>query len=683
MIFLIAFSVRLLYFFEIRNVPPLSPDSSVYQNLSMKIAYGNSLLKGESLPSSPVYIYFLAFLKKISAAPLAPALLIQFLAGSAACSILFLCALNWFSPPVAYLSSLLAALYPMNLFYEGQILPESLVFFLSCLFLFALSKGQKEGKQSSFFTIFITGMSCSTLYFMTVYSLLLFPFVLVSFVPVFKNNFQRLMKNTSAFACGFFLLYATLSFFSSVQKEPFLPGITTSGIHFYIGNNADASGYFYDFTQTRQSPETLFVKKARDVAEEESKKKLSSGEVSFFWLKKSLSSLRENLKMYPRLVLAKVLLAINNFEAPDNSDFYFAKTTADILKLSFLSFGILFPFAAMGAWTFFAQKKEYPLFFACAASLLSPVLFYVSSRSRILLFPYLFLFSASFVVWLYNQLKQKEILLFIQIVIISSSLYVVSYFKLPIRMSSSKNLVNLSAEHIKRGELNEALLDLQTAIEFEPTSAPAYYNLGVALARKGELDKAILVLKKAIFYDKEYTEAYYSLCRAYGAKKQLNDALKFCKKANEQHEMGKTYVELGVLYGELRRLEESIWALQKAVQMDPSSTAGHFNLSLAYARKRMLDPAIYEVNKALEIEEFAEAYFLLGTLYQNTGNSAQAVSALEKAVKLKSDYADAYAVLGTIALAQKDTLRAKSYFKKALEIDPRHPIAKTQMKQIP
>ena len=65
-----------------------------------------------------------------------------------------------------------------------------------------------------------------------------------------------------------------------------------------------------------------------------------------------------------------------------------------------------------------------------------------------------------------------------------------------------------------RGRADEAISEIKTAIDLEPTSFHNQRNLGVSLYFARRYDEAVAQLKRVIATDKNYTSSYMWLCRA-------------------------------------------------------------------------------------------------------------------------------------------------------------------------
>ncbi len=73
-------------------------------------------------------------------------------------------------------------------------------------------------------------------------------------------------------------------------------------------------------------------------------------------------------------------------------------------------------------------------------------------------------------------------------------------------------------EYAKKGDLNQAVTELQIAIQNEPRWAIPYYNLGAVYGNMGEIDEAILAWERATQLDEDFSKAHYNLAVVYALK---------------------------------------------------------------------------------------------------------------------------------------------------------------------
>jgi tetratricopeptide (TPR) repeat protein len=90
--------------------------------------------------------------------------------------------------------------------------------------------------------------------------------------------------------------------------------------------------------------------------------------------------------------------------------------------------------------------------------------------------------------------------------------------------------VNLGNALLKKGELDQAITQFQSALQINPYFARTYYNLGNAFRKEGRLDAAIAYYQKALQLEPDYTEACYNLGNAFLQTGRTVEAISYYQK---------------------------------------------------------------------------------------------------------------------------------------------------------
>jgi len=163
---------------------------------------------------------------------------------------------------------------------------------------------------------------------------------------------------------------------------------------------------------------------------------------------------------------------------------------------------------------------------------------------------------------------------------------------------------------LKKGQIDEAIILFQKAIQMKPHYADAPHNfLGYALLNRGQIDEAVSELKLAIKLMPDNSESHYNL---------------------------------GVAFGKKGRVAEAISQYQEAIRLNPSYLLAHNNLGNALFRQGRRDEAIQQYRETLRLKpDFAEAHNNLGYVLLSLGQKEEAISQFQHALRLKPDYVDA------------------------------------------
>jgi tetratricopeptide (TPR) repeat protein len=113
----------------------------------------------------------------------------------------------------------------------------------------------------------------------------------------------------------------------------------------------------------------------------------------------------------------------------------------------------------------------------------------------------------------------------------------------------------------------------------------------------------------------------------------------------------------------------SVWA--NTVEKSPDNPIVHGGLGLAYQKRGLLDEAIREFNKAIELApNIAKNHYNLGLAYEEKGLFKKAVNAYKKAVELNPAYTKAYFNLANLSMRLHSRQNAIWAYRKVIELDP-------------
>jgi tetratricopeptide (TPR) repeat protein len=192
---------------------------------------------------------------------------------------------------------------------------------------------------------------------------------------------------------------------------------------------------------------------------------------------------------------------------------------------------------------------------------------------------------------------------------------------------------NLGIALLKTGNVDEAMVHYQMALEIKPDFAEAHNNLGNFLFQKGSVDEAIVHYQMALEINPDYAEAHYNL--------------------------GNALLKMG-------NVDEAIAHLQKALQINPDYAEAHNNLGYALIQKGSVDEATAHFQKALQINpDYADAHNNLGNMLLEKGSVDEAIIHFQKALQIKPDFAEAHKNLSNALLQKGRVDEAIPHFQKA------------------
>jgi Flp pilus assembly protein TadD len=209
---------------------------------------------------------------------------------------------------------------------------------------------------------------------------------------------------------------------------------------------------------------------------------------------------------------------------------------------------------------------------------------------------------------------------------------------------------NLGAALLEQGQTDEAITQLQEALQLKPKEALAHADLGVAFTRKGQTAAAISQLQQAIQIKPEYEEAHYSL---------------------------------GIALLNASQANEAIDQFQAALRLDPADAEAHNKLGLTLATQGQNALAISHYQEALRLKpDYADAHYNLGTALIGQGQIDAAMSEFREAIRLAPDYAPAHNNLGIVLTQKGRTDEAIFEFEEALRLEPNYAKAQSNLAKV-
>lgn len=135
----------------------------------------------------------------------------------------------------------------------------------------------------------------------------------------------------------------------------------------------------------------------------------------------------------------------------------------------------------------------------------------------------------------------------------------------------------------QKGKYDEALLDLNKAVQLDSTKATVYNARGFLFMLRKENNLAEIDFKKALSIDSTYGFAYFNLGNIYGAKNDLETAKKYFTKFllfepnNEE-----AYFKLGNIAASVENYEEALTNYSQAIKLKPTFMEAFMNRGSVY-----------------------------------------------------------------------------------------------------
>jgi Flp pilus assembly protein TadD/4-amino-4-deoxy-L-arabinose transferase-like glycosyltransferase len=596
---------EILYLIQFQDTPfaqLLMVDAKTFHLKALAILQGDWLGKSPSY-QAPLYPYFLAFFYKLFSPNPLWIQIIQALVFSLTFLLLYFIGFMLFNRRVGIFSAALGVFYGVFIYYSGLLLKATLSVFFTGLFLLTLLRAQKFHNTLLFF---LGGVLLGINMTLRENYVLVLPAILVWIVFLSYSDagrpYRSGIKAAAVFSCGALLFLSPFLLKNYLLSGELIFTSYQGGANFYLGNNPASRGFYTRLPFVRANPE-FEEQDFRAEAEKRSGRPLSPNQVSRFWFQRTLDHFREDPLLFPRLLLIKLYLFVNDYEVPDNYDFVFMKGLISTLKVGFLSFGMILPLALWGLFLSRKKSRDFILLYIfLGAYTLSVIVFYVNSRFRLPIVPALIPFAAfalsegwrSFFSW-----NKKEKILSLTGLLFLGLLTFIPYAD---KGNFSFPHFKLGLEFEKKGNLDRAEQEYRLALEGQPDFAWAVHQLGVVLEKKGRLDEALTAYRRAFALQPDYGEALFDLAVLYEKKGDLSEAaIHYEKVLRVKPDTPEAHNNLGSIYEQIGRPEKAEQSYRKALQLRPAFVEPYNNLGVLYLKQGRLEQAREEFEKALKL----------------------------------------------------------------------------------
>lgn len=205
------------------------------------------------------------------------------------------------------------------------------------------------------------------------------------------------------------------------------------------------------------------------------------------------------------------------------------------------------------------------------------------------------------------------------------------------RLTSSNMTIRAQRDSILKQAENECRMALQK----DPYSPEAHYQLAQSLREQGRLDESAKEYNEAIKSDPKYSEAYSGL---------------------------------GMLKLSQNSLGEAEGAFKQAIQCNSGNSTAHYGLGKTYLKMNNVDAAIKELNTALyQNPNSFPAHQAMGECYQAQGNTNAAIAEYHKSTLIKPENPEVYLHISDIRENRGDLELSISELRGALELMPDNP----------
>ena len=530
-LFGLALVWRVVFLLEIRSSPLFQyPIIDMYWHR----LWAQEILAGdfwgrEVFFRAPLYPYFLALVMAVAGSGFFWPRLLQALVGCLAPVLLRRLALGFgLSERSALAAGVIAAVYPLSVYFDTEFLIPVLIVPLDLALLLCLARRQPEDPLRAWI---LPGL-CLGLSAIARPSILVFlpGIALWMLLILFRHNGKAWAGRLAVLAAAMLAVIAPVTLRNAVVGHDFVPIASQGGINFWIGNNPQADGK----TATAAGPE-LPRGSYRDnvwltsqlAAERALGRKLKPSQISDYWYQRGWEFIRQDPAAAFTLFIKKIYFLLNGAEIPCSQSIYYYRNESYLFRawvwpdpLQF-PFGVLLPLAGVGIFFSLRQRKKFLLLYLFLLTYgFGIALFFVNARFRMPLVPVLILFA----VYGIQEWRQRwrdivpPLLLAGLLALSNSHAWGVN------QEDEAKPYDCMGSWFYDQGKYEEARVMYEKALAKNPRSATALNNLGTLSLIQGRAEPALNYFTEALLQAPDQPLVVNNLGLAYERLHRLLDA---------------------------------------------------------------------------------------------------------------------------------------------------------------
>ena len=526
-----ALALRLVWATDLLRNPFLAfptGDGLFYARQAARIASGSLIGSELSYPSSPLYPYLIApFIALPGRSGFLAIAVLQAILDAASALLVRRTASSLFGAAAGWIAGIAWAGYGTAVFFASDAVEATTATFFANLALFLLivpargdgaredggSRRRAEGASAaSPRRSLFAGAWFGTAALLRPHFLVLLPLAAVLLLRGVPR--RAALRGAASFGAGAALLLGlSLARNLAISGEPILVS-PHSGLNAYLGNRRGANGYLTFPAGVGLRNDMDLREAARLYPEAAAGRSLSERDLSRFWWRETVREVLSDPAAWSLLMARKLRLFWSSYEAPNHLDFYFFRESSIALAIAAVPFGLIAPTALLGAGLVFAGalRGRGAIAVALLALAYSGVCaaFFIADRFRLPATGWIVILASGGVSWILRAASggrgARAAVAGLLVAALALALRVP-----PPPSHGAREHVMLAAALAGRGRTGEAERMLRRAVEIDPASSVARFNLGRLLASSGREAEGEEALKEAVRLAPDFAAAHAAL----------------------------------------------------------------------------------------------------------------------------------------------------------------------------
>ncbi len=587
----IAMVLRVIYLIQAQANDPLffAPQmDALYHHQWAQAIVARTEFIADAYFRAPLYPFFLALLYRIFGVNLFVVRLVQALLGAVSCGFLFLIGKRLFNRRSGLAVGLLMAVYPLFIYFDGELLIPVLLIFLVLAGFVAFYISERFDRYW-YLPGFVFGLAA-----------LARPNILTFLAALFCWFLWRYRAGWWRRAVPFFLAVllpiVPVTVRNYVKSGQLILIAWQGGTNFYIGNNEFSDGTTAIVPGTRGS----WWGGYNDVkvsAERALGRSLKGAEIDRYWMAQGLKFWQQNPGRALLLTLKKIYLLFAGYEVSNNRDIYFFKRYSFLNFLIFalpffkFPFGLVLPLALAG---FYLSRNKWrsllPVYLFITVYGFSFVPFFITARYRLPLVPF-YLLAAVAGISQWWQVGAQERVRAGLIFLVSLAVFNLDIAGAGRKADRAQNHFTVALGYYENGKWEQAKREIEQALKIDSATNIVGLATTVYLA-EGKSDEARRLAGRLVQLYPDEPEALGVAGNVYAQTGALDSAEMMFRRVVALDPYGvEGWNNLGNIVLVKHRFGEAKDLYRRALSLNPVFTTALFSLGLAYYYEGQVDSA--------------------------------------------------------------------------------------------
>jgi tetratricopeptide (TPR) repeat protein len=222
----------------------------------------------------------------------------------------------------------------------------------------------------------------------------------------------------------------------------------------------------------------------------------------------------------------------------------------------------------------------------------------------------------------------------------------------------------------RTGNYPAAVKAYDRGLAVEPANVELLNARGFALFQQGESEQAVASLQKAIEVDPKHWKSHNNLALASVDLGEFEIAEAHYRESLALEPQPAIYNDLGFVLERQGLPFEALEMYRKSLELDPESSAAHFNLASALARSGEFAEAEQHFRAVLETDPGTQAYTGLGIVLWQQGQQDEGIASMRAALEADPENATAHDQLGKMLLQKGEIEEGRKELARAKALNP-------------